>query len=298
MSDVSLDSLRYFLAAARTLNFRRAARTVALTPTAFGQRIKQLEEQIGKPLFVRSTRSVVLSEAGRALVPLAERCLAAAEECDRVGRGDGEPPPMELTFGTRQELGVSWVLPNRAELMRARPWLRMHLYFGSGPDLLLRVRSSEIDAAITSTPLFDAKLDAFQLHREDYVFVGAPELLSRLPLRRLEDASRHTLIDASPDLPLYRYWRDAGAGRDRVRFAGGSWLGNIEPIRAQVLAGEGVAVLPEYFVRADLAKGTLRSVFPRASLLYDHFRLVFRAADPRRSLFESIAKDLSNVPLR
>jgi DNA-binding transcriptional LysR family regulator len=294
----SLDSLRCFLHAARQKNFRRAAHAVGLTPTAFSQRIKQLEDVIGTRLFARTTRSVALTEHGLALVPIAERCLAAADECAAVARGSTDHPPMDLTLGTRQELGMSWVLPQRGALMRARPWLNIHLYFSSGPDLLLRVRTLDIDCAVTSTAFSDPKLDSFQLHREDYVLVGASSLLAKTPLARPEQAREHTLIDASPDMPLFRYWRDARAGSDRLRFVRASWMGSIEAIRHQVLAGAGVAVLPEYFVRRDVASRRLKRLFPNVSLVHDYFRLVFRAADPRRAVFESLAQQMVRCPLR
>lgn len=292
----SLDSLRCFLAAARVLNFRLGARAVALTPTAFGQRIRQLEDQLGAPLFARTTRSVALTERGLALVPAAERCLAAAEECERVARGSGEHPPMELTLGTRQELGMSWVMPLRTAALKARPWLHLHVYFGSGPELLLRIRTLEIDCAITSTPLTDPKLAAVELHREDYVLVGSRKLLAKTPLARDRDAAAHTLLDASPDLPLFRYWRNAAG--DRLHFARGSWLGGIAAIRRQALDGEGVAVLPLYYVRDDLAAKRLARIMPSVEAQHDHFRLVFRVSDPRRAIFESIAEDFGQAPLR
>jgi DNA-binding transcriptional LysR family regulator len=181
--------------------------------------------------------------------------------------------------------------------MRARPWLNLHLYLSSGPDLLLRVRTLEIDCAITSSTFSDPKLDSLQLHREDYAFVGASRLLAKTPLARPADAERHTVIDASPDLPLFRYWRDAPGGGDRLRFGRGSWLGSIAAIRHQVLEGAGVAVLPEYFVRKDLAAGKVQRLFPRVTPVHDFFRLVFRAADPRRAIFESLANDLASFPL-
>jgi LysR family glycine cleavage system transcriptional activator len=294
----SLDSLRCFLEAAASLNFRRAARAVALTPTAFGQRIKQLEEQIGAPLFARTTRSVALTERGLALVPVAKRCLAEAEACTRVGREGTDHPETEIVLGTRQELGMSWLLPQRRALLRRRPWLHLHLYFSSGPDLLLRVRTFDIDCAITSTTLTDPKLDSFRLHREDYVLVGASSLLKRLPLKRAEHAASHTLLDASADMPLLHYWRQAPNGGDRLRFRRGLWLGCIAAIRHQVLEGAGVAVLPEYFVRRDLSAGRLRRVLPAVVPVPDHFRLVFRSADPRRPIYESLAGDFARVPLR
>jgi LysR family transcriptional regulator, glycine cleavage system transcriptional activator len=294
----SIDSLRCFLAAARALNFRRAAKSVALTPTAFSQRIKSLEDQLGRRLFLRSTRSVSLTAAGLALVPLAERCLQAVADCERVGDGAIPQASMELTLGTRLELGLSWVVPLRKALMRSRPWLQLHLYFGSGPDLLLRVRTMEIDCAITSTQFNDTKLDAFPLHREDYVFVGASSLLARVPLRRPADALQHTLLDAARDLPLFRYWRDADAAHKGLHFGNAVWLGSIAAIRQEVLEGGGVAVLPEYFVRGDLARRKLQRIFPGVAPLHDLFRLVFRASDPRRPVFESLAGELAAVPLR
>ncbi|HSO40185.1 MAG TPA: LysR family transcriptional regulator, partial [Labilithrix sp.] len=135
----SIESLRCFTAAAKLLNFRAASRSVALTPAAFGQRIKQLEEQLGAPLFHRTTRSVRLTASGLALLPAAERCLLAAADCVRSGApGSPSLAPMDVTIGTRHELGLSWILPQLDALTKAQPWLRLHLYFGSGADILMR----------------------------------------------------------------------------------------------------------------------------------------------------------------
>src|SRR5215813_853359 len=89
----SVDTLRCFVAAARTLNFRQAARSVSLGPTAFSARIKMLEDQLGQRLFSRTTRSVSLTSSGHALVPAAEQCLEAVARCERVGNGAIEHAP-------------------------------------------------------------------------------------------------------------------------------------------------------------------------------------------------------------
>ena len=294
----TLENLRCFLAAARLLNFRKAARTCALTPAAFGQRIKHLEDEVGVPLFQRTTRSVTLTERGIALVPFAERVLAAAEECLRAARGETGPPPTEIVLGTRHELGLSWILPQYDALLADRPWLTIHLYFGSGSDLLLRVRTMEVDCAVTSTRFSDPKLDSVRLHKEDYVFCGAAKLLDRVPLTRPEHAAKHVLLDVGADLPLFRYWRDAPGGGDRLRFARATWMGTTEAIRQRVRAGAGVAVLPEYLARPQLASKELRRIFPAVKPAHDFFRLVFRGDDPRRPLFESLARNLAASPLR
>ena len=76
---------------------------------------------------------------------------------------------------------MSWILPQLPRLRRRHPHLTFNVYFGSGSDILLRVRAGEIDCAVGSMRLDDSKLDALALHREDYVFVGAPQLLARAP---------------------------------------------------------------------------------------------------------------------
>ena len=65
-----------------------------------------------------------------------------------------------------------------------------------------------------------------------------------------------------------------------------------------MVTGEGVAVLPEYLVAEDIAKKRLVRVFPRVKLLSDYFRLFFRADDPRRSLYQAIARTMTQNPLR
>lgn len=293
----SVESLRCFCAAAKFLNFRAAAKSVALTPAAFGQRIKQLEDELGDVLFLRTTRSVRLSVAGLALLPAAQRAIAAVEECARVVRSKGAMPPMTLNVGTRHELGLSWVLPQVDALQAAHPFLELNLYFGSGPDLVNRVRTMEIDCAVTSTPLADPKLDALRLHREDYVLVGAPSLLEETPLKKKHDSANHTLIDIDDRLPLFRYWRESPKGEPLV-FARLTRFGTIEAIRRRVVAGAGVGVLPRYLVAPDLEEKRLRVVLPEVEPLHDWFRLVFRADDGRRSVFELLAKSMSESPLR
>jgi LysR family glycine cleavage system transcriptional activator len=292
----SLENLRCFAEAARLLNFRGAARAVALTPAAFGQRIQKLEEEIGQALFVRTTRRVTLTQAGMTLLPYARRALEAAADCVRAGRGQVAPVPMDLTIGTRHELGMSWIFPLLPSLRAAYPGLTVHLYFGY-LDLVQRVRTAELDCCVGSMRITDPKLDSLRLHGEDYVFVGSPTLLERQPLRTEAHAAAHTLVDDHAALPLFKYWRDAPGGGDRLRFRHIILMGTIAAMRALVLAGEGVAVLPLYVVADDLRAGRLRRIFPSVALLSDHFRLIFRSDDPRRSVYEAMATQMRAVPL-
>jgi LysR family glycine cleavage system transcriptional activator len=290
------ESLECFVAAARLLNFRAAAHAVALTPTALGQRIRQLEDQTGAKLFERTTRKVQLTRAGLDLLPYARQALLASETCVRAARGEVGPAPLDLVLGTRQELGLSWILPMLPRLRAVQSSLTLHLYFGSGSDLLIRVRTPEVDCAVGSMRVSDPALDFIPLHREDYAFVAQPALLRRLPLRRPADAARHTLIDTNPELPLFNYWREALGGQ-RIQFRRMLRIGTIAAIHALVRRGEGVAVLPAYLVARDLRSGKLARLFPRVPFPSDHFRLIFKGDDPRRGVFEALAKAMLRVPL-
>ena len=293
----SVESLRCFCAAAKFLNFRAAARAVALTPAAFGQRIKQLEDQLGAQLFVRTTRSVRLSTAGLSLLPVAQRAIASLEECARAVSATGELPQMDVVLGTRHELGLSWLLPQIDHLKEVLPNVELHLYFGSGPDLVNRVRMMQLDCAISSSRLGDPKLEGIRIHREDYIFVGAPSLLDRVPFAKPEDAAEHTLVELDDDLPLFRYWRDAAKGQPLV-FARLVRFGTIEAIRQRLVAGAGVGVLPKYLVQPDIDAKKLRVLLPKVVPDHDYFRLVIRTDDPRRSVFETLAATLAAAPLR
>jgi DNA-binding transcriptional LysR family regulator len=290
-------NLRCFEAAARTLNFRAAARQVALTPAAFGVRIKALEDQLGAELFVRTTRKVALTSQGLILLPQARKVLVEAGECVRLVQGQSSGPPIELTIGTRFELGLSWLQPALARLAPALPHLNLHLYFGSGPDLLARLRSGQLDCAVTSARLPDPTFDSVALHEERYAFVGASDLLERQPLLRRRDAVRHVLLDVDAELPLYRYLREAPSLRGSMQFASMRYLGLGEAIRRAVVAEQGVAVLPEYMIEADLAEGRMTRLLRRVELLRDHFRLVFRSEDLRRERFAELGSALRSQPL-
>src|SRR5258706_6137947 len=101
---MDLDSLRCFDAVATTLNFRAAAARVFLSPAAFSERIRRLEEDLHLPLMTRTTRRVALTDAGKRLLPLAREALASVERLRHAASGADRPLPYQLLLGTRYEL--------------------------------------------------------------------------------------------------------------------------------------------------------------------------------------------------
>ncbi len=293
-----LESLRCFAAAAEHRNFRRAAQAVALSPPAFGDRIRRLEASVAHRLFERSTRRVALTEAGARLLPRARKILEEAAGLSALAGSDGAAAPFELTVGTRFELGLSWLVPSLERLSRRRPERTIHLSFGDSPDLISRVRGERIDAAITSARLTQADLRFAPLHEERYVFVARREILVRQPLERAEQAAAHTLLDVDRDLPLFRYFLDAVPRAERWAFGRVRFLGAIAAIRARVLDGAGVAVLPAYFVREDLMRKRLVPVLTGTRLPADRFRLVWRRGHAAEAALLDLAAELRHIPLR
>ena len=291
---MDLDSLRCFDAAATTLNFRAAAGRVHLSPAAFSDRMQRLEEQLGVELFVRTTHQVGLSEAGRRLLPIAREVLAGGARLEAASRRDAEAAPYELYIGTRYELGLSWLCPSLTPLQRRHPERTIHLYNGDSPDLLLRLERGDLDAIIASMRLTSPKLTYATLHPEEYVLVAR-----RRCLRRRSDAGALTLVDVSRDLPLFRYFLDALPDADPWPFARVEYLGGIGNIKRRILDGhDRVAVLPRYFVQAELASRRLVRLMPRVDARSDSFRLVWRTGHPHASELLRLADELRALPLR
>ena len=290
---VDIESLGCFIAAAELLRFRAAARRVGLSPAAFSERLRRLEEDLGERLFDRTTRRVTLTPAGSRLLPHARELVAGASACAQIARGDGAPLPFALTVGSRYELAMSWMCPALTPLKEARPERTLHLYLGDTPDLMARLDSGDIDAAVLSARVARVGLDSLVLHEERYVFVGRGQQLDNA-----DAAGEHVLIDISADLPLFHYLLDGLNQTEPWSFKSHEYMGGIGAIRHRVLEGIGVAVLPEYFVREDLEAGRLTQLMPDLELRTDTFRLIWMGRHTRRDELVELARELRTFPLR
>lgn len=290
---MDLESLRCFSAAAETLNFRAAARRVALSPGAFSERLRRLEEELDARLFERTTRRAQLTEAGRRLLPHARQLLRDAERCREIAQDSQAVVPYDLTIGSRFELGISWLVPSLTALEQRRPERTIHVSLGDTADLLERLKRGELDAAVTSSRLTSALVSYATLHMEDYAFVGTHQQVTGP-----EDVADLTLIDVGPDLPLFRYLLDALPDGSPWPFQRQLHMGGIAAIRHRVLEGLGVAVLPRYFIRDDLAEGRLVELMNHVRLREDAFRLVWRVRHPLEPELIALAEELRAIPLR
>lgn len=263
---VELRHLRYFIAVAEELNFSRAAQRMHMAQPPLSAAIRQLERDIGVDLFVRTTREVKLTEAGRAFLKGARRTLAdadqAAEDAKRAAAGELGRLRIAYSWSTRFETLPALGRAFRAshpdvEVLAQEMWnARMPPAFGTG----------SIDVALSLCPEIAAELELAPIRKERFV-VLLPEAhpLTRedaIPLSALAD-EEFVLFPREIAPRLYdafvAIYRRAGF-EPRVRnesFHTGWDLGVLAEIPAAAVAPQTVAGgLPDGIVAVALSEPT------------------------------------------
>ena len=128
--------MRYFVTVAKTLNFSEAAKSLFITQGTLSQQIKQLENELGSELFVRSSHSVSLTEAGMEMLPLAQHALKDSSECfQRIS---------DLKKGVTGTLNIGLTTSFRGILNNA-----LKVYLKQYPNVKLQIIYSSIGELIT-----------------------------------------------------------------------------------------------------------------------------------------------------
>ncbi|MFY9240942.1 MAG: transcriptional regulator GcvA [Roseovarius sp.] len=138
-----LTALRAFDAAARHMSFQRAAAELNVTPAALSFQIKSLEEHLGAPLFIRSTRAVSLTEAGSALAPGARDGFETLSSAWRAARRVNDHASLTVTAGPA--FTAIWLAPRLYSFAQAHPEIELRLSAGLG---LVDLTRTEVDVAI------------------------------------------------------------------------------------------------------------------------------------------------------
>src|SRR3954451_20647178 len=150
---MTLQQLRYVLAAARHGSFSAAAESLYLAQPSLSEQVRRLEEELGVPLFVRVGRGLELTEAGRRFLPEAERVLGAAEHAREVAAEDRELRGGTITFGT---FGIAgWYgLGDVIETLPCRhPDVRLRAVGQNSSEVANAVRDGRLSAAAAGLPI-------------------------------------------------------------------------------------------------------------------------------------------------
>lgn len=169
---MEIHQLRYFLAAAEAGSMTLAAKRCRVAQPSLSQQIRKLEEGLGVTLFDRMGRGVVLTDAGRALLPRARRILGEVREARENLRSEVEQGAGRLAIGAIPTIAPYLLPPVLAELRAAFPGCELVVREDLTAALVEAVAHNELDVAITSTPIDHELIGVEVVGREDLLVVA------------------------------------------------------------------------------------------------------------------------------
>jgi DNA-binding transcriptional LysR family regulator len=189
----ALDGVEAFLSVARHRSFRRAAAELGVTPSAISQAVRALEARVGAALFIRTTRSVGLTEAGERFLsrarPAFEELVAASE----VARELGQRPAGLLRLTVPR--AVVPILLERliASFCEANPEVEVEI---AASKELVDIAAEGFDAGIRLGQFIAADMVAVRLTQPfPFVVVGSPDYLRRRQRpERIDDLREHACL--------------------------------------------------------------------------------------------------------
>ena len=251
-----LNALRAFEAAARHLNFSRAADELSVTPGAVSQQIQNLEDYIGAALFKRTPRGLLLTDAAQTALP------ALREAFDRLAEAaslltaavDGR----RLTLTAPPSFAAKWLVPRLGRFETAHPQVDVWL---SADMELVDFANGEVDLAVRYGGGPYPGLEVTRLMRETVIPVMSPELNATAPLATPCDLAGHVLLhDGSPDAdescPDWQMWL-AARGVKGVDGSRGPRFNQSSLVIEAAVAGRGVALAKRTLAQDDLDAGRL-----------------------------------------
>jgi DNA-binding transcriptional LysR family regulator len=246
-----------FTRAVEAKSLSRAAAELRVPRATVGRRLARLEQRLGVRLLRRSTRSLALTQAGEVFYRHALSVLESITKAEQsvhhheeVVRGEVRVSMPPITAASFSELVVDFALKY--------PDVRIHVDFSTR---LVDLQREGYDVALRATPQLGAGLIARNVSRHTVMAVASPEYLAKAGVpKTLKDLRSHRCL----------------SGFLRGEIAESTWKGkrgavNLEPvmssnhlalIRDAVLAGVGIALLPEPLVAKALRQGELKRVLP------------------------------------
>ena len=286
--NVSIRQLRVFVAAAKHGSFGKAAEEMHLTPPAVSMQIKELEAQVGLPLFERSGRKVMLTITGEYLLVYARKILATLKDAE-----DAVAKFRNLRTG-RLSLGMvstaKYFLPRLLGRFRTEhPGIEVRLSVGNRSQLVELMSRNEVDLAVMGRPPQELATRAEPFAAHPHVVVVAPghPLASRghVPAQWL---SRFGFIAREPGsgtrAAMERYFQEYGI-TPHIEME----MASNETIKQAVMADMGISFLSVHTIGLELRQSLLAlpnveglPVVRRWYVVNNHARLLSPAAEAFR----------------
>jgi DNA-binding transcriptional LysR family regulator len=278
--DVLLGSIELFCLAAELESFTSAANAASVTPAAVSRSVARLEERLGVRLFVRTTRQIRLTDAGRRYFEQCRQALSLLTDAEREATGQQTAPTGVLRISMPTPYGHYRVLPLLAEFRTRYPGVTVETHLSNrnidfaeeGFDLAIRGRAPS-DSGLIARTIEDAEL----------VVVASPAYLRHAgKLKTPDDLVDHDCIQyALPSTGRNLPWlfKQKDEATEMITRGGCSASGDV--LAGVTLARHGAGIFQTYrfIVDEDIGKGTLKELLvPYGGcsrpfvLLYPHAR--------------------------
>lgn len=239
---VTLQQLAYFLSAVRTGSLSAAAEEHFIAQPSLSEQIRRLERQLEVTLFIRTNRNLIVTDAGKALVPHAERTIDAAQACV-----DSVAPVRDLTggtvaFGTFSTAKYLFQSDLVEAFQRRHPDVSLRIIASNSVQIADEVREGRLECAVVALPVNDRGLDVEPLDwSPETVYFSADPERTQQPMTMENLAAARLVI---PEI----LWGDADPTRLRLLLntqrAGHTLNAHVEvesPASALELASRGIA---------------------------------------------------------
>jgi len=261
---IRLDDLQIFVQTVEAGSFSDAARQLNIAPKLASSAVLRLEKGLGARLFVRSTRSMQLSDVGERYLPHARAMLAALLQGQRALANDRVELSGPLKLSAPSDFGRNLLAPWLDEFQHQHPALSLHLRISDRAADLLR---QPLDAAVRYGALADSSLVALPLiDGNRRTLCAAPSYLARRGRPTgVDELKRHNCLRFVWSEQVHERWRFTLPKGERVVSVSGDRISDdADIVRRWAVAGEGLIYKSKLDLTDDLVAGRLVEVFPSA----------------------------------
>ena len=256
----ALDGVEAFLSVARYRSFRRAAAELGVTPSAMSQAVRALEARVGVPLFIRTTRSVGLTEAGDRFLSRAKPAFEELVAAGDVARELGQRPAGRLRLSVPRAVVPILLEAVVASFCEAYPEVEVEI---AASEELVDLAAEGFDAGIRLGQFIAADMVAVRLTPPfRLVVVGSAAYLMRRPAPEYpSDLREHACIRLRRSAGAIGLWSLNDNGRAIEIAASGPLIANDVPtMLAAAMEGMGLAQVPEPVAAEPIRAGKLVEV--------------------------------------
>ena len=254
-----LEAWAVFAAVVEHRTISAAAAALGTSKATVSKAISRLEARLGTSLFHRTSRRLALTETGRGLAERAKAILLEGVAAEEAARDAAVAPAGPIRIAAPLSFGAHHVAPVLAEFLRAHPGVTIDLRLS---DAKVDIVTEGIDVALRIADLPDSSLRARRVAEIPARIVTAPAYLAAAGAPRVPaDLAHHACLNYT-NLPRPDLWRffDADGREEVVQVSGPLATDNGEAMLPALVAGLGIARLPEFIVAQELAAGRLVSI--------------------------------------